>query len=98
MGRIRSNSNALSLISKSNYLIKEIKPNFFNNKKQLHLEIGMGKGDFIIQSAIQYPNINFIGIERDNTIVLKAINKLNKLERKIDNLLIININANDLQK
>lgn len=39
----------------------------------LHLELGMGKGKFIIELSKQNPNINYIGIEKSATIVLKAI-------------------------
>ena len=42
----------------------------------LHLELGMGKGKFIIELAKQNPDINYIGIERSATIVLKAIDNL----------------------
>lgn len=42
----------------------------------LHLELGMGKGKFIIELAKQNPNINYLGIERSATIVLKAIDNL----------------------
>ena len=35
----------------------------FNNNNPIYIELGMGKGDFIINNALKYPNINFIGIE-----------------------------------
>lgn len=46
---------------------------FASPSHPLHLELGMGKGKFIIELAKQNPNINYIGIERSATIVLKAI-------------------------
>ena len=45
----------------------------FGNGHPLHLELGMGKGKFIIELSKQNPDINYIGIERSATIVLKAI-------------------------
>ena len=45
----------------------------FGNNNPLHLELGMGKGQFIIELSKQNPDINYIGIEKSATIVLKAI-------------------------
>ena len=45
----------------------------FGNNNPLHLELGMGKGKFIIELSKQNPDINYIAIERSATIVLKAI-------------------------
>lgn len=47
--------------------------NYFTNNNPLYLELGMGKGKFICEMAKQNPNINFIGIERYATVLLKAI-------------------------
>ena len=48
----------------------------FNNNNPIYIEIGCGKGDFIIENAKRYPNINFIGIEMYDTVLMYAINKL----------------------
>lgn len=48
----------------------------FGNSNPLHLELGMGKGKFIIELSKQNPDINYIGIERSATIVLKAIDTI----------------------
>ena len=45
----------------------------FGNKNPIQIELGMGKGKFIREMSKHNPNINFIGIERSATIVLKAI-------------------------
>lgn len=50
----------------------------FNNQNQVQIELGMGKGKFITEMSKQNPNINFIGIERSATIVLKALDSLNE--------------------
>ena len=42
--------------------------NLFDNNNPIHMEIGMGKGDFILNMAIKYPNINFVGIEKYNEL------------------------------
>ena len=40
----------------------------------------MGKGDFIIQLAQQNPDINYIGIEKYTSVLLRAVQKLQRLE------------------
>lgn len=53
----------------------------FGNDNPIYLELGMGKGQFVIEMSKRYPNINFIGIEKSATIVLKAIDKLIQEDR-----------------
>ena len=67
---------------------------YFGNDKPIYLEIGMGKGDFIIENAIRYPDINFIGVEKFDSVIVRAIQKSNDLE--LDNLKIIRMDANKL--
>lgn len=96
--RLRNKKGAHDIISKSTYLIQnyeEYKGKFkslFENNNSIAIEIGMGKGDFIIQKAIQNPNINFIGIEKYATVLVSAVKKLEQLD--IKNLKIINMDAN----
>lgn len=66
---------------------------FFNNSNPIYLEIGMGKGNFIIENALRYPNINFIGLERFDDIIYKAFIKL---ESKLPNLIFIKGDADNL--
>lgn len=63
----------------------------FQNENPLYIEIGMGKGDFIIENAIRYPEINFIGIEKYDSVLVRAIQKSNELELK--NLRFIRMDA-----
>lgn len=63
----------------------------FNNSK-VYLEIGMGMGDFIIESCLRNPNITYIGFEKDATCVAKTIVKAK--EQKISNLIVIHNDAN----
>ena len=69
---------------------------FFNNDNPIYIEIGMGKGDFIIGNAKRYPDINFIGIEKYDSVIVRAIQKSNELE--LDNLKIVRIDANKLEE
>ena len=70
--------------------------NYFNNNNPIYIEIGMGKGDFIIENAIKYPNINFIGIEKFDSVIVRAIQKSNELE--LDNLKLLRMDAMELDK
>ncbi|HKK95803.1 MAG TPA: tRNA (guanosine(46)-N7)-methyltransferase TrmB [Anaerovoracaceae bacterium] len=49
----------------------------FDSDNNLHLEIGSGKGDFIIQMAEKYPDRNFIAIEGNKSVLYKSLQKLN---------------------
>ena len=48
---------------------------FFGNESPLHIEVGMGKGRFITELAAAHPEINYIGIERYTSVLLKAVEK-----------------------
>lgn len=50
----------------------------FDNNNDIHLEIGMGKGKFLLEMALKYPNINFIGIEKYSSVASVAIKKINE--------------------
>ncbi len=66
----------------------------FNNNNDIYIEIGMGKGDFIIENAMKYPNINFIGIEKFDSVIVRAIEKI---EEEIPNLRLIRMDANEIE-
>ena len=67
----------------------------FNNNNEIYIEIGMGKGDFIIENALKYPNINFIGIEKYDSVLIRAIQKSNELE--LSNLKLIRMDAEEIE-
>lgn len=67
----------------------------FNNNHPLHIEVGTGKGQFIIGMAKKYPNINFIGIELQESVIVSALDRL--IEAELPNVKLININAKDLE-
>lgn len=64
---------------------------FFKNDNPIYVEVGMGKGKFIYTLAKQNPNINFIGIEKESTVIIVAIKKI--AEEKLSNLVLINYDA-----
>ena len=98
--RIRNIKNAGEIIKDNKYIIvkpEEYKGHYndiFGNDNEIHLEIGMGKGDFIISKAINNPDINFIGLEKYTSIVARAVKKLE--HENLPNLKIINGDALNL--
>lgn len=63
----------------------------FGNENPIRIEIGMGKGNFIIQHAKENPNINYIGIEKYSSVLIRAIEKCSELE--LTNLKFIRMEA-----
>ena len=59
----------------------------FGNDHPVHLEIGTGKGKFINQLAIENPDINYVGIEKYSSVLIRALDKLD--ESQAQNLLFI---------
>ena len=94
--RLRNVKGSSDVIKNNNYVIKDYlnyKGRFkdiFKNNNPIHIEIGMGKGDFIIGMAKKYPNINFIGIEKYDSVMVRA---LQKLDIEIPNLRLIRMDA-----
>ena len=68
----------------------------FKNDNPIHIEIGMGKGQFLTQLATRNPNINYIGIEKFSSVLLRASEKLETLE--LENVRIINVDALNLNE
>lgn len=99
--RLRNIKDAHDIIGKSSYLIsnyQEYKGNFksvFGNDNKIEIEIGMGKGNFIIEKARRNPDINFIGIEKYATVLVSAMKKLEDVN--LPNLRIINMDASFIE-
>ncbi len=68
----------------------------FGNDNPLYIEIGMGKGEFILENALKYPNINFVGIEKFDSILARAIQKIEGKEELPNNLKLIRMDAKDI--
>ncbi len=72
----------------------------FNNDHPLHIEIGMGKGQFLLKLATKNPDINYIGIERYSSVLLRAVEKYQSLETEgtipPTNIRFICMDANDI--
>lgn len=99
--RLKHIKDADKIINKSAYIIEnpeEYKGKWnklFNNENNIEIEIGTGKGKFIIEKAIQNPNINFIGIEKYDSPLVSAVKKLEELD--INNLRLICYDAFNIE-
>lgn len=100
--RLRNIKNKEEIINNSKYIIinpKEYKGKWktvFNNDNPIYIEIGMGKGNFILKNALKYKDINFIGIEKFDTVIAKAIKKVNEYD--LPNLKLIRMDAKELNE
>lgn len=101
--RTRNVKNKDIILNNSNKFIetpKEYKGRWkelFKNNNPIYIEIGMGKGKFIRSMAKAYPEINFIGIEKFDSIIAKAIKRLEE-EEELDNLYITRFDAKDINE
>ena len=100
--RFRNVKNKEEIIDQSKSFIKDPEKYkgkwntlFQNNNKELYIEIGMGKGKFIVENAKKYPNINFIGIEKFDSVLARA---LEKVKEPLPNLYMIRLDANKIQE
>ena len=80
--RLRNVKNAKEIIEASSFVIKNPKEykghmqKLFQNTSAIHLEIGMGKGKFIYEMAKNNPHINFIGMEKYESVLVRAVQKI----------------------
>lgn len=101
--RLRKVKNALDIINNSRYIVinpKDYKGKFsrlFDNKnKTLEIEIGMGKGRFIYNKALTNPSINYIGIEKYDSVLVRAVQSLDNTD--LNNLKLIKMDANEIDE
>ena len=100
--RLRNVKNKKEIMDNSSYLVKDPTlykgkwNTLFDNDNPIYIEIGMGKGKFIIDNALNYPNINFIGIEKYDSVIAKG---LQKVPEGLNNLVMVRwdaLNINDI--
>ena len=89
--------NASSILESNSYLVKNPFAykgkwaSVFKNNNPICLELGMGRGTFIIEMAKTHPNINYIGLELDKNQTATALKNIKDLQ--LDNLKMINADA-----
>lgn len=89
--RMRNPKNMDEILNSCNYFLTE---DLFNDDNDICLEIGMGKGNFLLGMCLNHPNINYIGVEKYSSVICSAIKKINEYE--LDNLKIFNIDVMDI--
>lgn len=100
--RLKKIKGAEEKIKESKYIIQNPRDykgkysSLFNNDNDIEIEIGMGKGTFIINKAKQNPNINYIGIEKFDSVIVRAVEKLQN--EKLENLKLIKMDAEEINE
>ncbi|WP_026656324.1 MULTISPECIES: tRNA (guanosine(46)-N7)-methyltransferase TrmB [Butyrivibrio] len=99
--RLRNIAGSREVIAESKYTVKDPeqkkglwKKEIFGNDNEIHIEIGMGKGRFIMDMAALHPNINYVGIEKYSSVLLRAIQKQEELQ--LPNVIFIRMDAEDI--
>ena len=98
--RLRNIPGARDVIADTSFCIKEPEKlkgkwaeEVFKNNNPIHIEIGMGKGQFIMELASRNPDINYIGIEKYSSVLLRGIQKMEAMEEPLKNLVFIRFDA-----
>ena len=92
--------DADKIINRSDYMVAKPEENknkwsqVFGNNNPIHLELGMGRGDFIINMAASNPRVNLIGLEISEDQLVKAVQKLNN--KQLPNLKLICADARSI--
>ena len=100
--RLKHIKNADIIVSNSEYTINNPKDykgkwnELFNNTNPIEIEIGTGKGKFIISKALNNKNINYIGIEKYDSPLVGAIKRIG--QDKIPNLRLICFDAINIEE
>lgn len=98
--RLRNVPGARDTIATSSFTIKDETQckgkwnEIFGNNNPIHIEVGMGKGQFILTLAEQNPDINYVGIEKYSSVLVRAIEK--QEEKNLPNLFFIRMEAENI--
>ena len=100
--RLKKIPGALERVEDSSYVIKDGKKyvghyqSLFPKKQPIHIEIGMGKGKFIVEMAERHPEINYIGIEKYDSVLMRALEK--QEEKQLPNLILMRQDAGEIDE
>lgn len=98
--RLRNVRGSKEAMVESEYVFTELEGlkgkwhGIFGNDNPVHIEIGMGKGKFITTLATENPDINYVGIEKYSSVLIRAVEKQNEL--KLPNLKFIRMDAEEI--
>ncbi len=100
--RLRNIPAAKGAIEASPYCIQDPEKwkgnwtNIFLNDNPIHIEIGMGKGQFLLSQAQSGPDINMVGLERYESVMYRAVQRLERMETVPENMKMICCDAKDV--
>jgi tRNA (guanine-N7-)-methyltransferase len=101
--RLRKVKGALEAIAAQPEIVvpnaKELKGNWqsvFEQDQPIYIEVGMGKGGFIVGMALKNPHLNFIGIEKFDSVMVRALEKVQE-HQPLPNLKLLKIDAEELE-
>ena len=86
--RLRNIPGAKETIEESRFVVHEPQEKkgkwqeIFHNENPVHIEVGMGKGRFLMDLAALHPQINYVGIEMYDSVLLRAIQKMEEKEQE----------------
>lgn len=98
--RLKNVPGSREVIAESEFVIHDEQKqkgnwkNIFGNENEIHIEIGMGKGKFIYEMARRNPGINYIGIEKYSSVLLRAVQKMQ--QEPLSNLKFIRMDAEEI--
>lgn len=100
--RLRNIKGAQEIIQKSEWVLHDPVAakghwiDIFGSENPIHIEVGMGKGQFIIEMAQAHPEVNFIGIEMYDSVLLRAVQNADSVKEELQNIRFIRMDAGDL--
>ena len=103
--RLRNIPGAKDAILESSYVVQEPEnckgrwAERFVKQQPIHIEVGMGKGRFLMDMARLHPEINYVGIEMYDSVLLRALQKREELEAEgvsLENLFFMRVDAREL--
>ena len=98
--RLRNIPGSREVIAENPWCIPETQQtkgkwnSIFGNDHPIHIEIGMGKGQFILTLARQNPHINYVGIEKYSSVLLRGLQKIE--EEPLENIRFIRMDAENI--
>ena len=98
--RLRNVKGSREQIAANEYTIKDAEQikgqwkDYFQDGKPIQLEIGMGKGKFLMQLAEKNPQIHYIGIEKYSSVLVRALEKME--ENPLENIHFIRMDAENI--
>lgn len=100
--RLKNVRGAREAVVASAYTVNEPEENrgkwreWFQNDHPIHIEVGTGKGRFMMELAALHPDINYVGIEKFSSVLVRALQKQDELQ--LPNLCFIRMDAEDIEK